>query len=250
MRTLESRLQSVARRMVHSSARRPEAGRPPMGGLAGGPPANGFGAGPGPGSLPHPSQSYATNQGVFQQGGGPQYAGGAMPGGGQVPGLLSSGSGGVGLPTSAGHSMHNSGLMGSSMGALRPLSGQMNSSPQLGSGLSAQSSHPGMEPGMSGLGMQGMESLQAGQQQQAGAARQSTGGPMMSNGAPVLLRNSRDWVPGQSPSLLNVSPCGHGTPALCFVVSQSGIPCLLKATTNPKQPSSTGRNVQSAWGYP
>ena len=53
--------------------------------------------------------------------------------------------------------------------------------------------------------MQGMDSLQNSQQGNP-MARAPGGGPMMSNGAPVIMRNTRDsWAQsGQSP-MLNVS---------------------------------------------
>ena len=148
-RTLEQRLQLVARRMVSNSGR----GRPAQGSMPGNlPTANGFSA---TNPLAH-APNFSSGQPSFPQQQMPQQFAGPP-----TLGLLSAGSAGLGnLQTSAGvPSMHNqpsSGLMGNPMQGLRPLVG----SPQVGgSNLSAASGLKLEQQGMSGLAMQVRKAL-------------------------------------------------------------------------------------------
>lgn len=208
--TLEARLQNVARRMVSTTPRRPDSERatptPP-------PQQNGYG-GPGqaggnfaPGAAP----------GQFPTAGGLQgYSG---PSGTIAPQdqLLASSSAGLQstMPQAMGmqqsqarqYAQHMS-MPGQQQGAsAASRMGQAQDSQAMGllgsTQIKAEGGNSQMPMSSNGTfsGMNGPShpGFMQQQQQQAGGT-----GPVMSNGAPVLLRSSRDWAPGQSPTVLNV----------------------------------------------
>lgn len=203
--TLESRLQDVARRMVsHQGRGRQEAGRPPVpptvpeaNGFAGpdSAPGHSFGAGTGFGSGGQVSQLLNQPARGLQQNG---FLRDAAPGQQTaLAGLTTGGSGS--FPVSQGPTACHQ-----SRGA---------PSPQPGPGTSVPMSSPAVpksEPGAGALQLGPQYGARpSGPQPSSSLLQTPTLGaavpPVMSNGAPVLLRGSRDWQPGPSPGLINVS---------------------------------------------
>ena len=85
--------------------------------------------------------------------------------------------------------------------ALQP--GALGANAGMGMGQAAM---PKVESGVNGMGMAGMGPMQPGHPGMLRGQGNGPGqGPIMSNGAPVLLRGTRDWMPGQTPSMINVS---------------------------------------------
>ena len=211
--TLEARLQNVARRMVSTTPRRPDSERatptPP-------PQQNGYG-GPGQGGANYTS---GGPPGQFCNAGGLQ--GFPGPSGTIAPQdqLLASSSAGLqnSVPLPMGmqqaqarqYPQHMSmpGQQQGGPGASRM--GQAQDSQAMGLLGSTQikpeggNSQMGMSSNSTFTGMNGPSHPGFMQQQQ----QQAPGtGPVMSNGAPVLLRSQRDWAPGQSPTVMNVRFC-------------------------------------------
>ena len=201
--TLEGRLQDVARRMVsHQGGRRPEAGRPPVGPSLGqsnsfaGPaaaagPSYGAGAGFGSGGqvnqlLSQPSRSLSQN------------------------GFLSDPASGLQQASVSGLGTANGGALAGTLGQNAGLLNRSAPSPQLSNGATMPVSSPAVPKPENGLGSLQMPSQFGmrtnGLQSASGLLQTPTlgpsGQPVMSNGAPVLLRGSRDWP---SPGLMNVS---------------------------------------------
>ena len=143
--------------------------------------------------------SASGSSGVGGEGGSSLGQGGVFPGSqagglplqGQTIGPASPGN----LPTSSG--LAGQGQFSGIQAGVRLGSGGVPGSPSL-----MMSSQPVLKP------ENGMVGMQPGGAQQ-GLMMGAGGSSMMSNGAPVMLRNSRDWQPGQSPSMLNVRlvPC-------------------------------------------
>ena len=208
--TLEARLQNVARRMVSTTPRRQDGERAPA---TPPPQQNGY-AGPG-----QPGGNYPSGApgGQFPNAGGLQ--GFPGPSGTIAPQdqLLASST--AGLQSSMPQAM------GMQSGQPRPyaqhmsMPGQQQGVPgasRLGPGQESQamgllgSSQIKAEGGSNPMGMaQGGNfsmngSSHAGFMQQQQQQQAPGNGPVMSNGAPVLLRSSRDWAPGQSPTVINV----------------------------------------------
>jgi hypothetical protein len=203
--TVEARLQNVARRMVSTTPRRSEAerpassgpqqnGYPPPDGSAGGFGASGFPRGfSGAGSLLGPGLNAPQEHSLPAGSAGlPQASTGPM---GMSAGPSSQYMQHPGVP------MHSPSALGSS----RLMPGQPGEVPGMGPLLG-----PGQlkvdSPGGGGMpmGPMGGYPLNAGHPGYLRGQGAPGTGPVMSNGAPVLLRSSRDWVPGQSPSVLNV----------------------------------------------
>ena len=210
--TLEARLQNVARRMV-STTPRP---RPPDSEQATPTPPpqqNGYG---GPGQAGANYSSQAPSGQIPSAGGLQGFPG---PSGTIAPQdqLLASSSAGLqssmpqpmgmqqGQPRQYAQHMSMPGQQQGGPGASRMVQAQDSQAMGL---LGSTQIKP--EAGANGMGMSSNSNYTAmngpshpgfiQQQQQAPGT-----GPVMSNGAPVLLRSSRDWAPGQSPTVLNVS---------------------------------------------
>lgn len=172
--TLEQRLQSVARRMVSTTSRSGSASRP------------------NPGQQQH---SYAGPSAGAQ----PAYAGQAAAYGGsqaqqQAP---APGSAGPAQTSTAGPG-DGAAQAQQYAGPTRAASGQAGPNPVPSSPQQVK-----LENGSAGaLGMDAMAQGGA----YAPGLRGLPGGaaPVMSNGAPVLLRGARDWVPGQSLGMIQV----------------------------------------------
>ena len=223
--TLEARLQSVARRMVSTTPRRPDSERgtptPP-------PQQNGYG---GPGLAVGSYASAATGV-QFPNAGGLQ----AFPGpsGTIAPQdqLLASSS--AGLQSSMPQAM------GMQQGQPRQYAQHMSMPGQQQGGPGASRMGPAQDSQAMGLlgstqikpegGSNPMGMAAGGNYTMNGPShagfmqqQQATGtGPVMSNGAPVLLRSSRDWAPGQSPTVLSVSP--DSSPGLYFMAKDQSCP--------------------------
>lgn len=202
-------MQNVARRMVSTNPRRSDSERPPTSV----PLQNGYLAGESPGS----SYGATTSGRGFGSGGNLGSSGLNVP---QDSSLLPSASAGmphtsgagVGMPGAAGnHFMQQSGMpMHSAPGlsSSRMLQGQVGDS-GMGMGMLG-SNQVKTDPGPSGaIGMGGMGSypMNSGHPNFIRSQNPPGPGPVMSNGAPVLLRSSRDWAPGQTSSVMNVRSC-------------------------------------------
>ena len=212
--TLEARLQNVARRMVSTTPRRPDSERatptPP-------PQQNGYG---GPGQA-GPNFASGAPPGQFPTAGGLQ--GFPGPSGTIAPQdqLLASSSAGLqsSMPQAMGmqqsqarqYAQHMSmpGQQQGASGASRMAQAQDSQAMGLLGSTQIKSEGGNSQMPMSSngtfSGMNGPSHPGFMQQQQQTAGT----GPVMSNGAPVLLRSSRDWAPGQSPTVLNVRPLAH-----------------------------------------
>ena len=204
--TLESRLQDVARRMVnHQGGRRPEAGRPPMGPSL--PQSNGF-AGP----TASAGSSYGAGAGFGS--GGPvnqllNQPSRTLP----QTGFLSDTAPGLPQTSGAGHAAGGPGSL-QGTGQTTGLMSRGAASPQLSGAPAMPMAAPTVPKTEPGLGNLQLSSPQyglrpAGLQPGPGMLQSPTPGPsgqpVMSNGAPVLLRGSRDWAPaGPSAGLVNV----------------------------------------------
>ena len=202
--TVETRLQNVARRMVSTTPRRAESERP----ASSGPQQNGY--------PPADNGGPAFGASTFAR----SYNGGqlhapnlpgehSLPAGSTgVPHASTAGMGMPGMPPSqfmqhGGVPMHASGALGGS----RMLPSDGGDSPGMGPMLGVgqmKVDSPGGGGGMSMGSMGGYPLTPAQPSFMRGQGNTPGSGPVMSNGAPVLLRSSRDWVPGQSPSVLNV----------------------------------------------
>ncbi|KAK9806697.1 hypothetical protein WJX73_009793 [Symbiochloris irregularis] len=198
--TLEHRLQHVARRMVSTQGnRRPEPGRPPAGQLL--PQSNGFG---GANSVPTAS---AYNGGAGFGSGGPINQLLGQP----ARSLPQNGS----LPESSTSGMQQAPATGLTAGVPNGFAGAPGSngargvaSPQLSNG--PMSSPLALKPDLAAMGgMQCCRRNLGGLQPASGLLQTPSlgpgGQPVMSNGAPVLLRGgARDWsTPAPSPNLMS-----------------------------------------------
>lgn len=206
--TLETRLQNVARRMVSTTPRRSDSERPP----SSLPLQNGYL----PGENPSTSYGGSLSSRGFNSGSNLGPSGLTAP---QDSSLLPSASAGM-LNTSAG----NLGMPGAGSNQFMQHPGMpMHSGPGLGSSrmLQGQVGDSGMGMGMlgsgqiktdpgptGGLGMGGMGNYPLNSTHPTFIRNQNPPGPgpVMSNGAPVMLRSSRDWAPGQASSVMNVRP--------------------------------------------
>ena len=176
--TLEQRLQSVARRMVSTTSRSGSVSRP----------------NPGPQQHGAPGPSGAAQ---------PAYAGQAAPYSGSQAQqqALPPGSAGLGQTSTtgpgdgAGQAQQFAGQAG------RMQSGQIAANP-----ASSSPQQVKLENGTGALGLDAMAPSGAYQPGFRGLPG-GTGAPVMSNGAPVLLRGSRDWVPGQSLGMIQARSC-------------------------------------------
>jgi hypothetical protein len=202
--TLETRLQNVARRMV-STPRRSEAERPP----SSTPQQNGYIAGEvtsryppsasarifnGANNLVGPSGVNAPQESSLLPSGSA-----AMPSS-SAPGLGMPGPGNSQFMQHPGMPMHSAGGLGSS----RMVPGQVGDSTSLGLLGGSQIKADAPPTGSLGMGGVGAYPMNTSHPNFIRGQNQPGPGPVMSNGAPVLLRASRDWVPGQSTSMLNV----------------------------------------------
>lgn len=117
--------------------------------------------------------------------------------------------GNMGMPVAAGNQyMQHSGMpmhSAPNLGNSRMLQGQVGESGMgmgmLGSGQVKTDPGPAGAMGMGGMGSYPMNS---GHSNFIRGQNPPGPGPVMSNGAPVMLRSSRDWPPGQTPSVMNV----------------------------------------------
>ena len=199
--TVETRLQNVARRMVSTTPRRAEPERP----ASSGPQQNGY--------PPADNGGPAFGASTFAR----AYNGGHLPapnlpgehslpaGSSGMPHPSTAGMGMPGMPPSqfmqhGGVPMHPQAALGGSRMLPSEAAEAPGMGPMLGVGQMKVES-PGAGGGMSMGPMSGYPLAPA---QQPSFMRGQGSTPVMSNGAPVLLRSSRDWVPGQSPSVLNV----------------------------------------------
>ena len=187
--TLEARLQEVARDMVSNQHGRRYSTR--QGGQPG---ADGF-----------PGQQQPM----------PQHLGNGLPAGnpfmgdpGQPRPLSAAGQPSAGLPGFPA----SAGQPGYGLHGLKAESPQVQPGSQLGlpAGLKTE---PGLPLGAS---RPGTGNPAAGPLPSPNSIAQP-GQPMMSNGAPVLLREQRNWAPGQTPGLQNVS-------ASCSTAPVPGVP--------------------------
>ncbi|KAK9824572.1 hypothetical protein WJX72_011411 [[Myrmecia] bisecta] len=218
--TLEARLQNVARRMVaRTNPGAGTSGRPPAGpGFPGmGMPqqnGNGFMA-----TYGQPSNFNSSGQMLQQNGSG------------QVPGVQSSGLQQTSsATTSAAQPSQTLGSAGSGSFNQGSNGGQM-----LGTSAALPLSSPalikmdGSEQQLSMGPLQGQPGMPW---NQGNAAPSSGTGPVMSNGAPVLLRNSRDaWMPGQ-PTTMNT---GASTQAGSRMLINGMAPGQLSSAAQPSQ---------------
>ena len=234
--TVEMRLQNVARRMVSTTPRRSEGERPASSGPQqnGGPPADAAAVAFGGSGL---GRGFSGASGLLGQGlNAPQEH--SLPAGSQ--GLPPASAGPLGM--SAGPSsqyMQHPGMqmqLPGSMGGSRLMPGQEvpGMGPLLGSGQMKVDSPGGGGMPMGPMGGYPLNSGHPSYLRGQGGAPGT--GPVMSNGAPVLLRSSRDWVPGQSPSVLNVRSFTFRSclsPQLISPAGQyrDGCACLLQCCT-------------------
>lgn len=203
--TLETRLQNVARRMVSTNPRRSDSERPPTSV----PLQNGFLPGESPGS----SYGATTSGRGFGSGSNLGSSGLNAPQDALLPsastGMPHASGGGSGMPGAGGnHFMQHPGMPMHSapgMSSSRMLQGQVSDS-GMGMGMLG-SGQVKPDPGPSGgIGMGGMGSypMNSGHSNFIRNQNPPGPGPVMSNGAPVLLRSSREWTPGQTSNVINV----------------------------------------------
>ncbi|BDA47644.1 probable histone acetyltransferase HAC1 [Coccomyxa sp. Obi] len=233
--TLETRLQNVARRMVSTNPRRSDSERPPTSV----PLQNGYLPGEGP------STSYGGTQSGQRFSSGTNLGSSGLPSA-QDSSLLPSASAGMpltsagnmGMPVAGGNQfMQHSGMpmhSAPNLGNSRMLQGQVGESGMgmgmLGSGQVKTDPGPAGAMGMGGMGSYPMNS---GHSNFIRGQNPPGPGPVMSNGAPVMLRSSRDWPPGQTPSVMNTGN------------NQSAQPQGQRITINGMPPGHLSTNLQS-----
>lgn len=185
--TLEQRLQSVARRMVSTTSR--SASRP------------------NPGAQQH---GFAGASGAAQ----PAY-GGQAGAYGSSQAAQQAGSGGMGQTSTAGQADGGAQAQPFAGPGPRAPSGQPGPNPAASSPQAVKAENGGGAPGADAMapspayapGLRGM----------AGGAA-----PVMSNGAPVLLRGARDWVPGQALGMIQARAPAPPVPLLLLSVRLPG----------------------------
>ena len=201
--TVEMRLQNVARRMVSTTPRRSDGERPASSGPQqnGCPPADAGSAGLGASGF---ARGFSGAGGLLGQGlnAAQEHS---LPAGSQ--GLPSASAGPMGMSAGpASQYMQHPGMqmqLPGTVGGSRLMPGQeVPGMGLLGSGQLKVDSPGGGGMPMGPMGGYPLNPGHPGYLRGQGGAPGN--GPVMSNGAPVLLRSSRDWVPGQSPSVLNV----------------------------------------------
>ena len=207
--TVETRLQNVARRMVSTTPRRAEAERP----ASSGPQQNGYPPADNGGPAFGASTFARAYNGGHLHAPNPPGEHSLPAGSSGMPHAATAGMGMPGMPPSqfmqhGGVPMHPSGALGGS----RMLPSEPGEAPGMGPMLGVGQMKVDSPGGGGGMSMGGMSGYPLNPAQPSfsmrGPGSAPGSGPVMSNGAPVLLRSSRDWVPGQSPSVLNVRrPC-------------------------------------------
>lgn len=198
--------------MVSTTPRRSEAERPP----SSGPQQNGFISGEVTSRYPSSASARgfsSSNNMAGPSGVNAPQDSSLLPSGStampstSAPSLGMPGAGNGQFMQHPGMPMHSAG----GLGASRMIPGQVGDSSgmgMLGSTQIKQDNPPTGGMGGMGMGSMGGYPLSSNHQSFIRSQNPPGPGPVMSNGAPVLLRTSRDWVPGQSTSMMNVSPFG------------------------------------------